>query len=86
VNVLTCGMLRLLNSRIHAPVHCIRNPAYLVRSPVFHVPGRLPRPIPIFSFARTRPPLLGGVIAVKREIMYFRVVEGGLFPFAKADC
>ena len=63
-----------------------RNPAYLVRSPVFHVPGRLPRPIPIISFARTRPPLLGGVIAVKREIMYFRVVEGGLFPFAKADC
>ncbi len=41
----------------------LRNPAYLVRSPVFHVPGRLPRPIPIFSFARTRPPLLGGVIA-----------------------
>jgi hypothetical protein len=63
-----------------------RNPAYLVRSPVFHVPGRLPRPIPIIGFARTRPPLLGGVTAVKREIMYLRVVEGGLFPFAKADC
>jgi hypothetical protein len=63
-----------------------RNPAYLVLPPFFNVPGRLPRPIAIIGFARTRPPLLGGVIAVKREIMYFRVVEGGLFPFAKADC
>jgi hypothetical protein len=45
-----------------------RNPAYLVRPSFLHVPGRLPRPIPIIGFARPRPPLLGGVIAVKRKI------------------
>jgi hypothetical protein len=70
----------------HLVSYRVRNPAYLVRPPFFHVPGRLPRPIPIIGFARPRPPLLGGVIAVKREIVYFRVVEGGLFQFAKADC
>ncbi len=32
----------------------LRNPAYLVRPPFFHVPGRLPRPIPIKGFARPR--------------------------------
>jgi hypothetical protein len=45
---------------------------------------RAPSPYP--SFARFPPfPLLGGVIAVKREYVYFRVVEGGLFPPAEAN-
>ncbi len=65
-----------------------RNPAYLVRPPSLCARGRLPRPSPYPNFARFPPfPLffLGGVIAVKREYVYFRVVEGGLFPLAEAN-
>ncbi len=57
----TGGQLFLSQENPGSPLH--RNPAYLVRPSFLHVPGRLPRPIPIIGFARPRPPLLGGVIA-----------------------